>query len=250
MCCGKCSRPAFSPTSAACCWTSKRRTQCASTACSTTRRTLAFVSRLMEEEGIAYFFDQTDDAETLVLVDHPSKYRTVATLHERPLDASPVRNVVDGHEVIVALHLGASLAPTALTLRHYDWDAPSGRAGVHQGSLAPHRRGACGRRPRRSGARGVSARPRPADALGVRRRARVRRGGRHAAGPDPSRARRAARDDLSRGVDRDGHDSGRHLRGAGPPDARARWRVRGGHRRAHHRAGRGATVLMVSTATS
>jgi type VI secretion system secreted protein VgrG len=86
---------------------------------------LAFVSRLMEEEGIAYFFDQTDDAETLVLVDHPSKYRTVATLHERPLDASPVRNVVDGHEVIVALHLGASLAPTALTLRHYDWTRPA-----------------------------------------------------------------------------------------------------------------------------
>ncbi|MEZ4330061.1 MAG: type VI secretion system tip protein TssI/VgrG [Polyangiales bacterium] len=86
---------------------------------------LGFVSRLMEEEGIAYFFDQTDDAETLVLVDHPSKYRTVATLHERALDVSLARNEVDGHESIVSLHLEASLAPTALTLRHYDWTRPA-----------------------------------------------------------------------------------------------------------------------------
>lgn len=39
---------------------------------------LDFVSRLMEEAGIAYFFEHTENAHTLVMVDDPSKYPTCA----------------------------------------------------------------------------------------------------------------------------------------------------------------------------
>lgn len=37
-----------------------------------------FVSRLMEEAGIAYYFDHSESAHTLVMIDDPSKYPTCA----------------------------------------------------------------------------------------------------------------------------------------------------------------------------
>ena len=49
-----------------------------------------FVSRLMEEEGIFYFFEHAADKHTLVLADDPSAYGTCAyaTIRVRPSDAS------------------------------------------------------------------------------------------------------------------------------------------------------------------
>ena len=42
--------------------------------CSTTRRDFAFVSRLMEHEGIYYFFKHTDGKHTLVIADSSSAH--------------------------------------------------------------------------------------------------------------------------------------------------------------------------------
>jgi type VI secretion system secreted protein VgrG len=87
--------------------------------------TLDFVTRLMEEEGIAFWFDQEDDYEVLVLSDSPSKYRELVSLHDRELDFVSRDNAVEGKENVREFYMLAQMVPNAVMTRHFDWTHPS-----------------------------------------------------------------------------------------------------------------------------
>ncbi|MCB9661852.1 MAG: type VI secretion system tip protein TssI/VgrG [Polyangiales bacterium] len=87
--------------------------------------TLDFVTRLMEEEGIAYWFDQEDDHEVMVLSDSPAKYRELVSLHDRELDFVSRDNAVEGKENVREFHMLAQMTPNAVVTRHFDWTHPS-----------------------------------------------------------------------------------------------------------------------------
>jgi type VI secretion system secreted protein VgrG len=87
---------------------------------------LAFVSRLLEEEGIAYFFDhQVGQAEVLKLVDTNEHYPEIETLDANPelpmFEANPDDAPV---ESIIRFDWSRTVKTTAVHLRHFDWLDP------------------------------------------------------------------------------------------------------------------------------
>jgi type VI secretion system secreted protein VgrG len=78
---------------------------------------LAFVQRLLEHEGISFFFDQ-DERDRLVLADENVSFDDAGEL---TFDASVARDN-DGH--IVAISRAHRTVPAALTLRDYNWRTP------------------------------------------------------------------------------------------------------------------------------
>lgn len=111
---------------------------------------LAFVSRLLEREGIYYHFEEIDGAERLVITD-----RSPA---EAPLRRAPVRvrpgSQSEGMagEALFAFRCKSRIAPGAVTLRDYDYERPdldvSGRAKAwSRGSGEVHVHGASFTRP-------------------------------------------------------------------------------------------------------
>ena len=96
---------------------------------------LDFVSRWMEREGMYYFFEQGDEAEKLVIVDHLSA-------HDE-LSPEPVRyRPTDGRDVSAracfdTLAVRHRVLPSKVKLRDYDYDKPtldvSGEALVARG---------------------------------------------------------------------------------------------------------------------
>jgi type VI secretion system secreted protein VgrG len=88
---------------------------------------LAFVSRLMEEEGISYWFDheRSDHAEVLVLEDGVDHHADVPTLDDDPT----LRIIVDRAEEAEIESLQyfdwtRELTPTAVLRREFDWMSP------------------------------------------------------------------------------------------------------------------------------
>ena len=85
---------------------------------------LAFVSRLLEEEGIFYFFEHGDEGEKLVLAD------AVNTCQEIPGDSSvPFRDAREARDEQEAEHVsvvrrGLVRRPGKLTLRDFDFTKP------------------------------------------------------------------------------------------------------------------------------
>jgi type VI secretion system secreted protein VgrG len=81
-----------------------------------------FVSRLMEQEGIYYFFEHKDDKHTLVLADsisahHPSDGYAEVTFHELEKGAT-------GREVITDWSVEREVQPVAYALTDYDFKKP------------------------------------------------------------------------------------------------------------------------------
>ncbi|MEZ4340983.1 MAG: type VI secretion system tip protein TssI/VgrG, partial [Sandaracinaceae bacterium] len=85
---------------------------------------LDFCHRLMEEEGISYFFELDGDAEVMVLCDDPSELGEVQTEHEGPIPFGPTTGTTE-HEQLGTFTVTSQIRPTKLTMRHYDWRAPS-----------------------------------------------------------------------------------------------------------------------------
>ena len=85
---------------------------------------LDFASRLMEEEGISYYFTHEGGAEVLVLVDGNHGFAAllgdgeVVPLIEGAHDTAPA-------ESLQRLHAGRRLTPTAVAQRSFDWQRPS-----------------------------------------------------------------------------------------------------------------------------
>jgi type VI secretion system secreted protein VgrG len=82
-----------------------------------------FACRLMEENGIAYFFEHSDDATTLVLSDRPPSASAAIELRYRPAHAT-VRES-DYGLTICALVLSQQLRPGKVTLHDWDFQKPS-----------------------------------------------------------------------------------------------------------------------------
>jgi type VI secretion system secreted protein VgrG len=85
---------------------------------------LAFVSRLMEWEGIFYFFEHTEQGHTLVLGDKPSAHAPLPQGKTLPLRPSLGKEVVDA-EYISSLEVVHRLRPGAVHLKDYDFEKPA-----------------------------------------------------------------------------------------------------------------------------
>ena len=81
-----------------------------------------FVSRLLEQEGIYYFFEHEESKHTLVLADSPSSHKSIegdGTMLFRPPD------VASGDEQITKWQHHVAVQPGKLVLRDYDYNKPS-----------------------------------------------------------------------------------------------------------------------------
>ena len=85
---------------------------------------LSFCSRLMEEEGIVYWFAFDGDAETLVLADSKDSYGEIASAHDSMLLYSLYEGGVGGHEYVSQLDVMSQMRPTKVVMRHFDWTQP------------------------------------------------------------------------------------------------------------------------------
>jgi type VI secretion system secreted protein VgrG len=85
-----------------------------------------FVSRLMEEEGIAYFFEQTDSGHAVNLIDRTAGYPTVqgdATLVFRPPEGALATHVHGKH--VTRISYAEEVRSGKVTLRDYDFKKPA-----------------------------------------------------------------------------------------------------------------------------
>ena len=83
---------------------------------------LAFAARLMEEEGITYFFDHASDAaERLVLVDDNGDF---AAVQADPIEIVDTEPDTARAESIQRFVFGRRLRSTAVAQRNFDWQSP------------------------------------------------------------------------------------------------------------------------------
>jgi type VI secretion system secreted protein VgrG len=98
-----------------------------------------FVSRLMEEEGIYYYFEHSDGKHTLKLVDSDSGHKTLenkATISFHP----PGRGAHSDEEHIHALTWRLNIQPGAVALHSFDFERPKADLGVKSRLLQQHER--------------------------------------------------------------------------------------------------------------
>lgn len=82
----------------------------------------AFASRLMEQEGIAYYFEHTAEKHTLVLCDDNTSYSPVAGCETLPFQ--PYKEGDVDIERVVRWQKDSVLERTSLTLDDYDYTTP------------------------------------------------------------------------------------------------------------------------------
>jgi type VI secretion system secreted protein VgrG len=82
---------------------------------------LAFVSRLMEEEGISYTFDHDGETETIVLRDRNGAFPIVETPSAPRIEYEPSNFRVQTHEPIQRFAVEQRSTTTSVTLRDWDW---------------------------------------------------------------------------------------------------------------------------------
>ncbi len=86
---------------------------------------LSFCSRLMEEEGIVYWFDFEEETETLVLADSQDSYGEISSVHDSMLLYSLYAGTVEGHEYVSRLDVMSQIRPTKVVMQNYDWTQPA-----------------------------------------------------------------------------------------------------------------------------
>ncbi len=94
-----------------------------------------FVTRLMEQEGIYYYFEHEQGKHTLVLADSPSSHKDIegdGTLLFRPADLSA------GEEQVTHWKHHVSVQPGKLVLRDFDYNKPSANLEVRLISSRNH----------------------------------------------------------------------------------------------------------------
>lgn len=82
-----------------------------------------FISRIMEQEGLYYFFEHEDGKETLVLADSVSSHSTVADYDTVPF-FPPVQSQRREREHFQHWRLSGSVQTGAVALRDYDFEKP------------------------------------------------------------------------------------------------------------------------------
>jgi len=79
-----------------------------------------FISRLMEKEGIFYFFEHEKDKHTLVLADHPSKFRV--SPHHPEVSYTEQRGE---DQVVTEWNVRYEVRPGKYALRDFNFEQPS-----------------------------------------------------------------------------------------------------------------------------
>ncbi len=83
---------------------------------------LAFLSRLMEEEGIFYFFEHAESGHTLIVGDSLSAHRPVAG--DRAVPFRPVSGALRGQECVSRFRYSERIRPGRASLRDYGFEQP------------------------------------------------------------------------------------------------------------------------------
>ncbi len=81
-----------------------------------------FICRLMEEEGIWYYFEQTQAAHVLVAADAASAYAPIEGTAELPYQPPSGMNVEEDH--VFRLRLGQAVRPGAVVLNDFNFENP------------------------------------------------------------------------------------------------------------------------------
>lgn len=82
-----------------------------------------FVSRLMEEEGIFYFFEYEENKHTLVLADSPGSHRPCS--NQSQVRFLPEAGMGEWEDTVTAWQMEQSLHPGKYTLRDYHFEMPN-----------------------------------------------------------------------------------------------------------------------------
>jgi type VI secretion system secreted protein VgrG len=83
---------------------------------------LNFVHRLLEDEGIFYFFLHSPDGHKLVFADDPDAFAPPEG--QKPVLLAPRTGAGAGAQPLLGLHREKTLRPTAVVLRDYDFEKP------------------------------------------------------------------------------------------------------------------------------
>ncbi|MBN8614630.1 MAG: type VI secretion system tip protein VgrG, partial [Deltaproteobacteria bacterium] len=86
---------------------------------------LDFCHRLMEEEGIWYFFDHSGDTETMVLGDGASAFPGLETSDGQAVQYSILSQGSGPVEAVTDLISARQLVPNKVVVREYDWTRPA-----------------------------------------------------------------------------------------------------------------------------
>jgi len=82
-----------------------------------------FISRLMEQEGIYYYFKHEEDKHTLVLSDSYSSHATIAGYAEVPF-FPPEENEESDLDRLLEWHISQQVQATSFTLNDYNFETP------------------------------------------------------------------------------------------------------------------------------
>ncbi|WP_434391124.1 type VI secretion system Vgr family protein [Melittangium boletus] len=82
---------------------------------------LDFVLRLMEEEGISFYFDHSGETEELVLTDANECYPALKTMDGLPLGIHGPEADLAGAESIRSIDFAHELQPNRVVIRDFDW---------------------------------------------------------------------------------------------------------------------------------
>ena len=85
---------------------------------------LAFVSRLLEEEGIFYFFEHTDSAHTLILTDHPSQVPPCPAVSRLRMTKTQSWGMAE-EALVTSAEMVHSAVTEKIELTDYDFEKPS-----------------------------------------------------------------------------------------------------------------------------
>lgn len=82
-----------------------------------------FISRLIEHEGICFFFEHTADGEKVIFADANASFSAPAGYEQ--IQYLPREGVTDPVESIWSVSYQAHMVPQQVTLREYNWRTPS-----------------------------------------------------------------------------------------------------------------------------
>ncbi len=86
---------------------------------------LQFVRRLMQEEGISFYFDQSGEDEVLVLVDSNDSFPDCKTLDGKPVPIAAFGAVAGHLETLASFESVMELGPTKVSVLQQDWTRPA-----------------------------------------------------------------------------------------------------------------------------
>ncbi|HEY0132414.1 MAG TPA: type VI secretion system tip protein TssI/VgrG, partial [Nannocystis sp.] len=94
---------------------------------------LAFAERLMQEEGITYYFDHSGEAEKLILIDDNHDF--AALQGDNPIAIRETEPDTAAAESVQRFSFGRRMRSSAVAQRNFDWQSPqSPRASARNGT--------------------------------------------------------------------------------------------------------------------